>query len=147
MGTGATADQSGSYPEGFVCLFVCLFELWGSVSLSLGHNRQRWEDRATCHQCPQLSREAAGKRVRLPGKKTEIRDMFDMLELVVPKSSSPCPFYLGLHALMKTTNTYSDNIADGQVLDASCEPVVVPSSSHLFFCKLCCQARKGLATV
>ena len=85
--------------------------------------------------------------MRLPGKKTEIRDMFDMLELVVPKSSSPCPFYLGLRVLMKTTNTNSNNTADGQVLDTSCEPGVVPSSSHLFFSKMCCQARKGLATV
>ena len=70
----------------------------------------------------------------------------NMLELVVPKSSSPCPFYLGLHVLMKTTKTYSNNIADGNVLDASCEPGIVPSSSHLF-CKMSCQARKGLATV
>ena len=71
----------------------------------------------------------------------------NMLELVVPNSSSPCPFYLGLHVLMKTKKTYGNNIADGQVLDASCEPGVVPSSSHLLFCKMCCQARKGLATM
>ena len=85
--------------------------------------------------------------MRLPGKKTEITDMFDTLGLVIPKSSSPCPFYLGLHALMKTTNANGNNTADGQVLDTSCEPGVEPSSSHLFFSKMCCQARKGLATV